>query len=213
MSRLRVVFRLTVLSPQLIAASLLLATPAQPDPFTIAETLSLVDGDAEVFATIHPAYPGPDPGPVNCILFTCNLAGTDVVYFSVVVDTALFSASLSDVSVWLEGTTFSDIRGIGSIADPVNTAPAGATVDAGGSVLLSFDHLGADWADEEPESEVLFISYAPGVITAGGGAMFAIRRTDSSPFGDSGSVGVVPEPSTGLLVGFGLVAIAVRRRQ
>ena len=188
-----------------------LAADVWATPFTLSETIALTDSETQIFVSVQPFLPS--PGPVNCLLFTCDLDNTDVVFFLATVDTALASSSLVQLSADILGLGFSDIRGAGSLADLTGVAPSDATVDGGGEVVFEFP---SPFIQEGQSTEVLFVSYALGVVDPPNQTIgIAVKRAFSLPFGDTVSANLtpIPEPSTALLLVSGLVGIAWRRRR
>lgn len=212
-SRLLCPFVFTIAMAACPATASSIFTPS--GPVSLSAPDSIANPVDVVFATVGPAdFP---PGPINCVLFSCPADTVDILALSLSVDSIELSASLGELVVHVSGLSFSDLRGVGSVADvdPVTRTPTSATAAADGTVTFIFDP-GIQGPPDVPVglSETLFISYAAGSLEPGSQLVtLTIRRAAvNPPFGSSVSTTMVPEPSTSLLVAVGLVGLAGRRQ-
>lgn len=197
-----------------LAAFLVLAysPTATATSFTISGAVDLEEPESVVFVTVNPEQEL--LGPVNCLLFTCDLLATDVLFFSAQETQLLFSSSLAQLSVEVPGVVFADLRAVGSIANPTRDSPIAANADVDGKV--TFDFAAGDPPDVLSTTEVLFVSFAPGTLDpATQSAEFAMRRITGGGlpgFGTPVAVGLaqLPEPSGWIVLGMCLGSFALR---
>ncbi len=214
-------------------AGAFLAGAAQATTFyTLADPISIdaswtgnPASNGLVLGTVNPvALPLSDSIDLGVGSFDFTTIDLDV--FVVDVTLSAGSASVDEIGMYalafLPGPVLAPPVGAGTLTGP-GQEPLGRTPNPPGDPLgappVSFSavafrglfNFGDDLLEAGETSVALFITYDPGTVVLDGGANFMISAgTDFTVQGTA-----VPEPSTALLVAFGLLGLAARswRRQ
>lgn len=206
----------------ILGAALLALAPAAASALSITHSLSIEFSGATaptgtspwVTATFDDSFGGANT--VRLTMSTGNLVGTETLndfYFNF--DPALDPNSLS----------FSAVSVVDAVVNGITTGTDAFKADGDGffDFVFDFQPPGGSNQFEAGETIVYDISFSSAISAAsfnfgsvsGGGAgtfLAAAKIQDINGVGqDSGWIGAVPEPSTALMLGIGLVGLGLRR--
>jgi len=195
--------RVVVLGALSLLLSLLVASSASAVLFTLDSDVAFSDPNSGASGVIRPVT-SVDLGSAVCAAGSCDSVSQDFLLFSVDVSAAglralraSFTPSFPALPPGWTGIGFLD----GSGDEPA------ASLNPATTALF-------EWTDLTGASEVLFATAAPGDLADGVQITFGFSPTQGVSFGNEfGTVVVVPEPGSAVLLGLGLLTLAAPRRR
>ena len=202
------------------AALLAWSSTAHALAYTLASSIAFTNGTAS--GTLNPVTDV--SGTSICLAGSCSTSvAQDWLIFTVTMDAGSTALDQIGVSV-ADSTNVQILVGGGHYSDPAETPTGGAITPASPfPSSAQFDYIGSVALNLQAgeTTDRLFATYnlgtLPGTgispIFAPGTALFMLRKVGSTSFSVNSPIVLVPEPGTLLLLGGGVLGLALVRRR